>query len=287
VWLADTPVAVIKPTTPDPTLYFIHSDHLDTPRIISNQAQQAVWRWDNDDPFGANMANENPSGLGTFAFNLRFPGQYFDKETNLHYNTFRDYSPEIGRYIESDPVGVSAGPNTYSYVSSNPVGFSDPLGLRTFNPFDPLSQGPGGPGSLGGVAGGAAASGLILSTMPKGGTGTNTSTTSSSSTEEQCCKATDTRTAAFMKAAEYAGLDSGWVSTPWSQYNRPRSKADQSAYTEFRQGIGNDPYGYQNPASGGEIVEHPADSDHPCPHFHAKKHLGGRAMIFPYKSGSQ
>ena len=41
-----------------------------------------VWRWDNDDPFGGNMANANPGGLGTFEFNLGFPGQYFDKETN-------------------------------------------------------------------------------------------------------------------------------------------------------------------------------------------------------------
>jgi RHS repeat-associated protein len=132
VWLADTPVAVIKPTTPDPTLYFIHTDHLDTPRVISNQAQQTVWRWDNDDPFGANMANENPSGLGTFVFNLRFPGQYFDKETNLHYNYYRDYSPEIGRYVESDPIGLAGGINTYSYVDSDPIAYVDPLVLRRY-----------------------------------------------------------------------------------------------------------------------------------------------------------
>jgi RHS repeat-associated protein len=74
------------------------------------------------------MANENPSGLGTFAFNLRFPGQYFDKETNLHYNTFRDYSPEIGRYIESDPIGLRGGLNTYAYVYDNPLGVVDPMG---------------------------------------------------------------------------------------------------------------------------------------------------------------
>jgi RHS repeat-associated protein len=55
------------------------------------------------------MANENPSALGTFTCNLRFPGQYFDKETNLHYNYYRDYSPEIGRYIESDPIGLAGG----------------------------------------------------------------------------------------------------------------------------------------------------------------------------------
>jgi RHS repeat-associated protein len=49
------------------------------------------WQWDNSDPFGKNMANENPNGAGTFNFNLRFPGQNYDRETNLHYNIFRDY----------------------------------------------------------------------------------------------------------------------------------------------------------------------------------------------------
>ncbi|MEO8165904.1 MAG: RHS repeat-associated core domain-containing protein, partial [Betaproteobacteria bacterium] len=76
-----------------------------------------------------NMANENPSGLGAFTFNPRFPGQYFDRETNLHYNYFRDYSPDIGRYVESDPIGLYAGLNTYSYVKNNPVMWGDPTGL--------------------------------------------------------------------------------------------------------------------------------------------------------------
>ena len=120
VWLADTPVAVIKPTTPDPTLYFIHADHLDTPRVISNQAQQTVWRWNNDDPFGANMASENPSGLGTFTFNLRFPGQYFDKETNYHYNYYQGLlAGDWQVYRErSDWVGV--GSSTYALRCREP-----------------------------------------------------------------------------------------------------------------------------------------------------------------------
>lgn len=110
-------------------LYFIHADHLNTPRLITNSMGQDVWRWDNTDPFGANAPNENPSGLGTFTCNLRLPGQYFDKETNLHYNYFRDYDPAIGRYIQSDPIGLRGGINTYAYVASNPLGRTDPLGL--------------------------------------------------------------------------------------------------------------------------------------------------------------
>jgi RHS repeat-associated protein len=115
--------------TPAPSLYYIHPDHPNTPRVITNQAQQIVWRWDNDDPFGGNIANENPSGLGVFTCNLRFPGQYFDRETNMHYNYFRDYSPEIGRYIESDPLGLMDGVNTFAYVRNSPLMYVDPTGL--------------------------------------------------------------------------------------------------------------------------------------------------------------
>ena len=88
-----------------------------------------MWRWENDDPFGANIASENPSGLGAFTFNLRLPGQYFDKETNYHYNYYRDYSQEIGRYIQSDPIGLRSGLNTYAYAYDDPLSFSDPMGL--------------------------------------------------------------------------------------------------------------------------------------------------------------
>jgi RHS repeat-associated protein len=127
LWLGDTPVATIKPGSAN--LYYIHTDHLDTPRLIANQTPATVWRWDNDDPFGANMANANPSGLGAFGFNLRLPGQYLDAETNNYYNYFRGYSPEIGRYIQSDPIGAVLTPQLYGYVDSDPISYADPLGL--------------------------------------------------------------------------------------------------------------------------------------------------------------
>jgi RHS repeat-associated protein len=75
------------------------------------------------------VPDENPSELGAFDLTLRLPGQYYDRETNLHYNTFRDYSPEIGRYVESDPTGLLGGVNTYGYVRGNPLKFADPIGL--------------------------------------------------------------------------------------------------------------------------------------------------------------
>ena len=67
--------------------------------------------------------------LGAFDLPLRLPGQYFDKETNLHYNYYRDYDPSSGIYKQSDPIGLDGGLNTYAYVLGNPLAKMDPLGL--------------------------------------------------------------------------------------------------------------------------------------------------------------
>lgn len=89
-----------------------------------------MWRWDQQEPFGVNPADENPSGLGAFDLPLRLPGQYFDKETNLHYNMARDYWPDGGRYIQSDPIGLGGGLNTYVYAFATPLRWVDPDGLK-------------------------------------------------------------------------------------------------------------------------------------------------------------
>jgi uncharacterized protein RhaS with RHS repeats len=64
-----------------PKSQLVHADRLNTLRAVTNQAQQLVWRWENQEPFGNSPPEENPSGLGSFDFNLRFPGQYFDKSS--------------------------------------------------------------------------------------------------------------------------------------------------------------------------------------------------------------
>ena len=81
-----------------PALQFIQVDHLNTPRLVADATGTTVWNWDQQEPFGNNVPDENPSGLGAFEFALRFPGQYADKETNLLYNYYRDYDPSLGRY---------------------------------------------------------------------------------------------------------------------------------------------------------------------------------------------
>ncbi|MCL1826383.1 MAG: RHS repeat-associated core domain-containing protein [Betaproteobacteria bacterium] len=82
------------------------------------------------EPFGAGTPEEDPENTGArFEFNLRFPGQYYDKETNTHYNDRRDYNPMTGRYIQADPVGLEGGINLYSYVRGNPISRVDPFGL--------------------------------------------------------------------------------------------------------------------------------------------------------------
>jgi RHS repeat-associated protein len=128
-WLGDTPVATIRNEACGLSVFYIHTDHLNTPRRITRRSTtDVVWSWESD-PFGAAGPNENPSGLGTFSFNLRLPGQYYDAETGLNQNYFRDYDPQVGRYVESDPIGLKGGTNTYVYVNANPVGVIDPRGL--------------------------------------------------------------------------------------------------------------------------------------------------------------
>ena len=83
--------------------------------MIANQQGTTVWKWDQQEPFGSTPPNDNPSGLGAFDFPLRFPGQYYDRETNIAYNWRRDYDASIGRYVESDPIGLHGGINTYAY----------------------------------------------------------------------------------------------------------------------------------------------------------------------------
>lgn len=118
-------------------MYFIHSDHLGTPQVLTDQEQTVVWRAEQQ-PFGGAVVDEDPDGDGVnVTLPLRFPGQYHDRETGLNYNYFRDYDPAIGRYVQSDPIGLRGGLNTYGYVLQNPLRYFDFFGLEKLVLFDP------------------------------------------------------------------------------------------------------------------------------------------------------
>lgn len=114
-------------------IYYAHNDHLGTPQRLSDESGTVAWAAQYD-PFGAASVDQDPDGDGVnVVINQRFPGQYYDEESGLHYNMFRDYDPEIGRYITSDPIGLEGGTNTYGYVGGNPVNYTDPSGLKAIN----------------------------------------------------------------------------------------------------------------------------------------------------------
>ena len=131
VWLGDIPVATIRSNGSGGFfVYYVHTDQLNTPRKVTNNdsALTMQWVWD-PSPFGDGSTSAPTNPNGAFEYNLRFPGQLFDAETNLSYNYFRDYDPATGRYDESDPIGLRSGVNTYAYVLDDPLGKMDPTGL--------------------------------------------------------------------------------------------------------------------------------------------------------------
>jgi RHS repeat-associated protein len=154
IYLDDRPVATYQPF--NGKLYYLHTDRLGTPQLATDDAQGVVWTA-NYDPFGSTS-----TGVGVIVQNLRLPGQEFEAETGWNHNGFRDYVPTLGRYLESDPIGLTpafgpeaklyayrarfysasagrfisedptglaTGLNFYRYASNNPISFGDPLGL--------------------------------------------------------------------------------------------------------------------------------------------------------------
>src|SRR5690554_2771049 len=109
-------------------VYYYHNDHLGTPQLLTDQQQSVVWQG-RYTPFG-----EVTETISLVEQPLRFPGQYHDIETGLYYNYHREYDPTLGRYIQSDPIGLEGGINTYAYVLGNPLSYVDPKGLAPLCP---------------------------------------------------------------------------------------------------------------------------------------------------------
>jgi RHS repeat-associated protein len=102
----------------------VHVDRIEAPRLVTGTGASSVWTAAYE-AFGSAVAY----GGILPVFNLRSPGQYFDSETELHYNVHRFYSPSMGRFIAADPVGLLGHSNLYVFASNNPLIRIDPLGL--------------------------------------------------------------------------------------------------------------------------------------------------------------
>ena len=137
IWLGDLPIAVVhqeftRQSDPDgdyvtgltaPALLYAQVDHLGSPRALTRPSDNTVaWRWDSD-AFGKGEAN------GALEFSQRFPGQIADPDTSTYYNYLRDYDPAVGRYTESDSIGLRGGINTYGYARMRPGQLIDMFGL--------------------------------------------------------------------------------------------------------------------------------------------------------------
>ncbi len=119
----DGEVIALSEYQTNPGLYYFINDHLGTPQQLITATGTVVWQAAYL-PFGQAHVT-----VAEVANNIRFPGQYYDSETGLHYNWHRYYSPETGRYISADPIGLAGGMNLYAYVEGNPVNLIDPEGL--------------------------------------------------------------------------------------------------------------------------------------------------------------
>ena len=117
------------------TLYYVHPDNLGTPQFVTDSSESTVWSTSYQ-PYGT-----TGTVTGSITQNIRLPGQYADSETGFSQNWNRDYMPNLGRYLEVDPIGLAGGTNPYAYANGNPLSFVDPAGTdpnAPADPFDPL-----------------------------------------------------------------------------------------------------------------------------------------------------
>jgi RHS repeat-associated protein len=146
IWLPTDDGAIPVGMFKGNVFYAIHTDHLGTPRQVTDGGNVAVWQWPynafgNNRPLGVLSATSTTgyaitpgaaplkATLPATVMNLRYPGQYADGETGEFYNFFRQYDSRTGRYTQADPIGLDGGWNRFGYVGGNPLNAIDPSGL--------------------------------------------------------------------------------------------------------------------------------------------------------------
>ncbi|UJB17993.1 MULTISPECIES: RHS repeat-associated core domain-containing protein [Lysobacter] len=138
IWMDELPIGLLVGNGAQQTLHYIEPDHLGTPRVIVDPVRNVtVWNWDlKGEAFGNSPPNPDSDQDGVLLqFDLRFPGQIYDGLSGLNYNVRRDYDARVGRYAQSDPIGLQAGVSTYSYVESSPMTGVDPTGMFSMYAF--------------------------------------------------------------------------------------------------------------------------------------------------------
>jgi RHS repeat-associated protein len=120
------PVARVDGAGPLQKIRYYHNDLNGLPEQLTDTDGHNVWQatyrvW-------GNTLQEVREPYYIEEQNLRFQGQYLDRETGLHFNTFRFYDPDVGRFTTPDPIGLAGGVNLYAYAP-NPIGWIDPWGL--------------------------------------------------------------------------------------------------------------------------------------------------------------
>ncbi|MET4679527.1 RHS repeat-associated core domain-containing protein [Stenotrophomonas rhizophila] len=134
IWLDSYPVALISsPSSGVPEVAYIQPDHLGTPRVVIDPMRDvAIWEWSSkSEVFGNQTPNADPDGDGVaFELALRFPGQQATAASGMFYNYQREYDPAVGRYSQSDPIGLLGGISTYNYAEARPTSHVDSAGLQ-------------------------------------------------------------------------------------------------------------------------------------------------------------
>lgn len=125
IWVDDLPLMVIDDAAATATPYWVISDPLGRPAMMTDSDQDVVWR------AGYRAFGEVASLTGPASLDLRFPGQWFQLEAGLAYNWHRHYDASLGRYVQPDPLGVAGGTNPYGYAGEGPTSMIDPEGLQS------------------------------------------------------------------------------------------------------------------------------------------------------------